>query len=155
VKALRMTEDEFAAARKRIGASQQAAPKDEMYSPAANKNAHAATHKFHTQRTNGYASKREARRAHELELMQKAGEISDLCSQVPFVLIGPQRDESGVLRERAIVYRADFVYTRAGKMVVEDVKGLRKGSAWENYVLKRKLMLSELGIAVLEVGRQR
>lgn len=111
--------------------------------------------------TNGSASRKEARRKRELELMQRAGAISDLRCQVPFELIPAQREPDSVgprggavkgkLREKSCVYVADFVYTRAGETVVEDVKGYKGGAAYAVFVIKRKLMLWVHGIAVKEV----
>lgn len=46
-----------------------------------------AASKYHNAKTKGYDSGREARRAQELRLMEKAGEIRDLREQVAFELI--------------------------------------------------------------------
>ena len=96
-----------------------------------------------------FDSKREARRYAELRLMERAGEISNLEIQVPFVLIPNQRDEeTGRVIERALTYRADFMYNdRTGKLVVEDAKGYRTDA----YLIKRKLMLERHKIRVVEV----
>ncbi len=51
-------------------------------------NADRATSKYHAQRTNGYASKKEAQYAADLELRQKAGEVWFWLEQVPFILPG-------------------------------------------------------------------
>ena len=89
-----------------------------------------------------FDSKHEADRYCELKLMERAGDIKDLRLQVPFVLI-PKQDG-----ERAITYRADFVYMdRKGHKVVEDAKGVRT----EVYKLKRKLMQYMHGIKIKEV----
>jgi hypothetical protein len=98
--------------------------------------------KFRAIKTNGYDSKREAKRAEELKLMQRAGVISDLQEQVRYELVPKQ---SG---ERAVHYVADFVYRdKAGTIVVEDVKGMKTDA----YVIKRKLMLHVHGIRISEV----
>lgn len=97
-----------------------------------------------------FDSRKEARRFAELRLMEKAGEISGLQTQVPFVLIPNQRDERGRVIERAVTYKADFVYNRGGKLVVEDTKGYRDGGAYNLFVIKRKLMLRVHGIRVEE-----
>jgi hypothetical protein len=94
-----------------------------------------------------YDSRKEAVRAQELKLMQRAGLISDLQCQVPYELIPAQRSAEGRLLERAVIYKADFVYTEDGKTVVEDVKGLRT----KEYILKRKIMLYKYGIRIREV----
>ena len=94
-----------------------------------------------------FASRKEARRYAELCLMERTGEIKGLQTQVPFVLIPAQRDGSGKVVERAVTYRADFVYNdREGRLVVEDAKGYKT----EVYKIKRKLMLKVHGIKVLE-----
>ena len=92
-----------------------------------------------------YDSAKEARRAAELRLMQRAGIISDLREQVKFELIPAQRRDGKT--ERPVNYIADFVYTENGETVVEDVKGMRT----KEYIIKRKLMLWEFGIVVKEV----
>lgn len=98
--------------------------------------------KYGNKRTNGYASKREAKRAAELKLMEKAGEISDLFEQVMFLLIPSQTGE------RPCKYIADFVYAdKSGARVVEDAKGFRDPV----YRIKRKLMLKVHGIRIVEI----
>lgn len=96
--------------------------------------------KYRAQKTNGFDSKREAKRAQELELLQKCGEISDLRYQVPFELI-PKIGKS-----RAAFYVADFVYNENGQMVVEDAKGFKPAV----YLLKKKLMLYVHNISIRE-----
>ena len=97
--------------------------------------------KYRNQKVGGYDSKREYRRAQELRLLARVGEISDLQEQVKFELIPKQEGE------RAVHYLADFVYsTRAGQRVVEDTKGHRTPV----YNIKRKLMLQVHGIRILE-----
>ena len=95
-----------------------------------------------------YDSRKEAQRAQELRLMLRAGIISDLREQVPYELIPAQKNEYGKVVERAVIYKADFVYDdENGKTVVEDVKGVRT----KEFVIKRKLMLYEYGIRIREV----
>ena len=98
--------------------------------------------KFHNVRTNGFDSKREANRAFELQLLERAGQITDLKFQVPFEVIPPGPGE------RAAHYVADFTYRKAGALVVEDVKGMKT----QVYLLKRKLMLHVHGIRIREVA---
>ena len=95
-----------------------------------------------------YDSAKEARRAAELRLMQRAGIISDLCAQVKYELIPAQRRDGKVI-ERPVTYIADFVYKENGETVVEDVKS--PATRTKDYVIKRKLMLWEFGIVVKEV----
>ena len=95
-----------------------------------------------------YDSRKEAQRAQELRLMLKAGIISNLREQVPYELIPAQKNEYGKVIERAVIYKADFVYDdEKGKTVVEDVKGVRT----KEFIIKRKLMLYEYGIRIREV----
>ncbi len=118
-----------------------------------------------------FDSKRERDRYFELCLLQKAGKIENLKRQVSFVLIAPVYEyvdtgevyQRGVKKgmpkvkkvcvERSLVYIADFLYTDAltGETVVEDAKGYRKGTAYELFVAKRKLMLLIHKLRVREV----
>ena len=126
--------------------------------------------KFNANKTtvNGieFASQKEAKRYWELYLMQRAGKIEGLECQKKYVLIPTQREESnqlytrgakkgsykpGKVIEKEASYIADFDYYENGVHVVEDVKGHKKGAAYELYVLKRKLMLKEYGIRVIEI----
>ena len=94
-----------------------------------------------------FDSKKEARRYQELKLFEKAGVISDLQTQVKFVLIPAQRINGKVV-ERECSYVADFVYLdEAGKKVVEDTKGVKT----KDYIIKRKLMSWVHGINIKEV----
>ena len=99
-------------------------------------------------------SKREARRYAELKLMEDAGEISDLRTQVKFELIPPQYEHyldgkkpKRKCVERACTYVADFVYLRDGQEVIEDTKGFRT----KEYVIKRKLMRYLLHKKIVEI----
>lgn len=115
-------------------------------------------------------SRKEALRWTQLQLLERAGEISNLKRQVEFILIPDQREPStevyqrgekkgmpkeGKLLERKVVYVADFVYndTKTGKKVVEDVKGYRDPSSagYAKFVLKRKLMLYIHNIKIKEI----
>jgi len=94
-----------------------------------------------------FSSKREAARYIDLCLMQKAGEISDLRLQVPFVLLTGAKYRDGSRARPAIRYVADFVYRdRDGKQIIEDVKGLRT----DVYKIKRHMMLVLRGLEILE-----
>lgn len=94
-----------------------------------------------------FDSKRECKRYQELLLMEQAGKISDLKTQVKYILIPSQRGADGKVVEREVSYIADFVYTEDGKTVVEDSKGMRT----DKYIIKRKLMLYVHGIQIKEV----
>lgn len=103
--------------------------------------------KYHAEKSGGYDSRKEHRRANELRLMQRAGLISNLREQVPYELIPTQRSAAGKLLERSCRYVADFVYTdKDGNTVVEDTKGVRT----DVYRIKRKLMLYVHGIHITE-----
>jgi hypothetical protein len=107
--------------------------------------------KYNNSKYNGYDSKKEAKRAAELKLLEKAGEITSLQEQVPYELIPSQyRIVNGKRRciERAMKYIADFQYVdKDGNTVVEDAKGYRT----EVYRIKKKLMLYFHDIQIKEV----
>ena len=89
-----------------------------------------------------FSSKLEGGRWAELRLLERAGEIQHLQSQVTF------RIEIG--GELICKYIADFVYTdRNGKQVVEDTKSL--ATMTPVYRLKKKLMRVVNGIDIVEV----
>lgn len=105
-----------------------------------------------------YDSRKEARRAAELALLERAGKITDLQTQVKFVLIPSQREpdtvgkrggiKQGKVIEKSVCYVADFVYTdEQGRRIVEDTKGFRT----KDYIIKRKLMLYVYGIKIKEI----
>lgn len=100
--------------------------------------------KFNANMDNRRRSQKERNRAWELKMLERAGKIQLLQEQVVYELL-PKQDG-----ERPVTYIADFVYWKEGKMVVEDVKGYKKGPAWELYVIKRKLMLFRYGIKIKE-----
>lgn len=113
--------------------------------------------KYRNVKRNGYDSKKEAKRAWELELQQRAGMITDLRKQVKYVLIPTQREpptvgprggiKQGRLLEEQCAYYADFVYkNKDGVEIVEDCKGMRT----KDYIIKRKLMLYIHGIRIYE-----
>ena len=91
--------------------------------------------------TDGFRSKKEARRAAALMHLEACGAISDLRCQVKYLLIPKQEGE------RECTYTADFVYVQDGATVVEDVKGFPN----DRWPIKRKLMLFVHGIRVKEV----
>lgn len=111
-----------------------------------------------------FDSRREARRYSELLLLQRAGAITDLQTQVEFELIPAQFEavptgelyKRGALKgkpkmkevciEKSVKYIADFVYQENGKTVVEDAKGFRT----EAYKIKKKMLLYFHGIKIKE-----
>lgn len=117
--------------------------------------------KYRNIKANGCDSRKEARRLQQLQLLEKAGEIRDLQTQVKFVLIPAQyetyeryskqgkRLKDGVrCVERECAYYADFVYTisATGENVVEDTKS--KVTQTKDFVIKKKLMLAVHGIKI-------
>jgi hypothetical protein len=86
----------------------------------------------------GYDSSKEARRAQELELLQKAGEINNLRHHTVFDLV-----VNGVIIGK---YESDFDYYNPHAYVVEDVKGVRT----DVYKLKKKLLKAIHGIEIVE-----
>lgn len=108
-----------------------------------------------------FDSRKEASRYRELKLLLEAGSISNLRCQEKFVLIPVQREpdiigvrggvKKGKVIEKECSYLADFVYEEDGQTVVEDVKGYKNGSAYNLFVIKRKLMLYFYGIKIKEI----
>lgn len=94
-----------------------------------------------------FDSMKEFGRWKDLQRLLGAGVITDLKRQVKFELIPSQKNEFGKVIERPVTYVADFVYTKNGKQIVEDVKGFKT----KEYVIKRKLMLYVHGIRIHEV----
>lgn len=105
-----------------------------------------------------FDSKKEAMRWLLLKDMENKGEISNLQRQVPFELLPAIYEDVTVhlktkdkierkLKQRSVSYIADFVYTKDGKQIVEDTKGLRL----PEYILKKKMMLALLNIEISEV----
>lgn len=92
-----------------------------------------------------FASKREAHRYRQLQLLVRAGEIRDLRLQVPFpiTVVNVQTGEITAVAK----YLADFVYERDGRQVIEDCKGFRT----ETYKLKKKEVEACYGVRITEV----
>ena len=107
--------------------------------------------KYRNKKTNGYDSKKESRRAAELKLLQRAGEIFNLQEQVKFELVPSQYEivnGKRVCVERSVSYYADFQYNdKEGNTVIEDTKGFRTN----DYIIKRKLLLYMYGIKIKEL----
>ena len=109
---------------------------------------------------NVFDSRKEYNRYMELQLLEKAGEISDLKRQVRYELIPTHREpdtigprggvRKGKVIESAVYYNADFQYKdKEGNLVVEDVKS--PATRTTAYVIKRKLMLEKHGIRIQEL----
>lgn len=83
-----------------------------------------------------FDSKAEARRGEELALLEKAGEITELEYQAPYQLcLKPN-----------IKIKVDFRYTKDGKQILEDVKGM--GETRE-FRVKRAWLAEKYGVQVL------
>ena len=78
-----------------------------------------------------FDSMAEMHRYKELKMLENSGVITSLELQPKFLLI-PKTEKGG----RAVYYKADFKYTKDGKTVYEDVKGVKT----EVYKLKKKLL---------------
>jgi dsDNA-binding SOS-regulon protein len=92
-----------------------------------------------------FDSKKEAQRYHELKLMEKAGKIRYLRTQVAFHLTAGRENTS------VGMYIADFCYEESHlgehwNPVVEDCKGMRTAL----YKWKAKHMKAEHGITIRE-----
>lgn len=110
-----------------------------------------------------FDSLKERNRWNELNLLQRAGKITDLQRQVKFVLIPTQyeryeryskktgkRLKDGIrVVEKEVSYYADFVYMKDGEKVVEDTKS--EATKTKDYIIKRKLMLWVHNIRIKEV----
>lgn len=87
-----------------------------------------------------FDSKLEYQRFLELQLMERAGLISDLRRQIKYPL---------VLGDTLVcTYIADFVYLENGAEVVEDSKGFRT----REYLMKKNLMKKIHNIEIFETG---
>ena len=93
-----------------------------------------------------FDSQKEARRYRDLSLLERAGEIKDLQTQVRYNLI-PAQKICGE-KVRGTDYIADFVYwTKDDQFICEDAKGHKTA----DYIIKRKLMKLIHNIDVVEV----
>lgn len=93
-------------------------------------------------------SKKEDKRLNELRLLEKVGEIHDLKTQVPFILIPSFKHNDKTIRETK--YIADFTYEdKENNFIVEDVKS--KATRTRVYMIKKKLMLFRHGIEIKEI----
>lgn len=84
-----------------------------------------------------FDSASEATRYRELQLLLRAGEITDLKLQPTFHLVDGVKFHDEPRRKPNLIYKADFSYTdKSGVYVVEDVKGV----STEAFRIKRHLM---------------
>lgn len=141
MKSARMTPEAYDAYQKRR--AKEAAAVD-FVSEEKQLGARLTIRKYSNEPTDGHASKRQAKRALELEMLQRAGMIRELRQQTPFLLIPKQAGE------RSVSYVSDFDYQEnqgdAWRYIVEDCKGFRT----PQYIIKRKLMLFVHAIKIRE-----
>ena len=108
--------------------------------------------KYHNRKIKGFDSAKEWRRNQELETLQRAGEISELNRQVPFVLmpsytIADETTRQSYRTVREIRYIADFTYRlKDGTRIIEDVKGMQT----EVFKIKRKLLERKIALGAIE-----
>lgn len=88
-----------------------------------------------------FASQREAQRFSDLKMLERAGIIADLKTQVPF--------DCRINGQKICTYKADFSYTQTetGQRVIEDSKGYPTPV----YRLKKKLVEALHNILIVEV----
>lgn len=79
----------------------------------------------------------EAKRYRQLVTLEMAGEISDLVLQPKFRPMDSYKYNGKAIK--AIDYIADFMYREDGKLIVEDVKGMRTPA----YIIKSKLFIKK------------
>lgn len=88
-----------------------------------------------------FDSKAEMNRYIELKLLEKAGEIEGLKTQIKFTLQDKFKIDNKTIR--AITYTADFVYKERNIVIVEDLKSWAT-SKDKTYQLKKKMMIKLL-----------
>lgn len=120
---------------------------------------------FTDQQGNRWDSEKEYYRWVMLRQAEKQGKIQDLQRQVVFTLLPAVTEEQTVqlktktktvtkTLQQPVTYRADFVYTKDGQQVIEDVKGSPRMLTPE-YLLKKKMMRALLGIIIKEVYHEK
>jgi hypothetical protein len=93
-----------------------------------------------------FDSVKEASRWQELRMLERAGKITGLNRQLRIEVVPKTK------LHRARYYLADFVYfdKEQGKTIYEDVKGYRKGVAYQLFTLKRDVLYWRHGIEIKE-----
>lgn len=106
-------------------------------------------------------SEKEYYRYVALRAAEADGRIQGLQRQVVFTLLSAVTEEQTVqlktktktvtkTAQHPVTYRADFVYTKDGQQIVEDVKGSPRMLTKE-YLIKKKFMRGLFGIKIKEV----
>lgn len=93
-------------------------------------------------------SQAEFARWRELQLLEQAGQVSDLRRQVRYELVPGFRDNTGK-RQRAVTWTADFVYKEGGRTVAEDVKGVQV----RDFSIRAKLFMQRYPDILLRITR--
>jgi len=106
--------------------------------------------KYHARKTTVdgimFDSKKESERYCVLKLMEKAGQISCLICQAPYVVLDDYVLDGK--KKRGITYIADFEYLDSNKVIhTEDVKGVKT----DVYKLKKKLFESRYHRTIEEI----
>ena len=120
---------------------------------------------FVDQQGNRWDSKKEYYRYVELRKAEADGRIQGLQRQVVFTLLSAVTEEQTVQLktktktvtktvQHPVTYRADFVYTKDGQQVVEDVKGSTR-TLTQEYQIKKKFMRGLFGIKIKEVYHEK
>lgn len=99
------------------------------------------TPKYRNVKVDGFDSKSERDRYHELTFLQRAEKISGLQKQVRFDFV-----HNGI---KICSYIADFAYVENGQKVIEDRKS-KITAKNPVYVIKKKLMKAFFGIEIRE-----
>jgi len=89
-----------------------------------------------------FASKKEADRYVQLKMLEKAGEIRLLRLQEPYFLSVSDGSKEIPIGK----YIADFTYYENGKLIIEDVKGMKT----QLYKWKSKHFFIQFGIKIRE-----
>ena len=92
-----------------------------------------------------FDSKKEANRYKELKLLEKSWEITGLLLQPEFIL--QRKFERQGKCYRPIIYKADFLYYKDWKQIVEDVKWFKT----DVYNIKKKLLLYKYNLEFKEI----
>ena len=79
----------------------------------------------------------EAKRYTQLKILETAGTIKNVQIQPKFNLMDSFKYNGKTIR--VIDYIADFMYEEDGKIIVEDVKGIRT----KDYIIKSKLFIKK------------
>lgn len=97
-----------------------------------------------------FDSKTEYERYLALKMLEKAGKIKDLKTQVKFELVKGVRFQNEKRKKPALTYIADFTYVKDGELIVEDVKSeiTRKNGV---YRMKKHLMMAVHNIEITEI----